>query len=62
METALSRVFLTVSVLTTPALLFMMLEKARLNPTNPRFKLPYEVGIFTLGLCIMLPASVSIFP
>lgn len=62
LETAMSRVFLTIGCLLSPSLAFFLLEKAKLKPSNPRFKMPYDVTVFALCLCVTLPISISIFP
>ena len=62
LETAISRVILTCSCLISPAIMFKALELAKLNPKNPKMKIPYELAVFTIGLGISLPASISIFP
>lgn len=62
LETALSRVALTVMCVNSPVVVFLALEKAGLAPTNPRFKLPYELAVFAFALGVALPLSISVFP
>ena len=61
-ETAWSRVFLSISCLMTPAVIFFIIEKLGRTPTRPMFKLPYEVSVFIFALMVGLPASISMFP
>lgn len=60
-ETAFSRVFLSISCLMTPAAIFYIVERMGKAPSK-RFKIPYEITIFLFALMINLPASVAMFP
>ena len=61
-ETAWSRVFLSISCLMTPALIFYAVEKAGRTPKTPATKIPYEVMVFLFALMVGLPSSIAIFP
>lgn len=61
LETACSRVFLSISCLMTPALIFYYVEKLGKTPKG-RMRIPFEVTVFLFALMINLPASVAIFP
>ena len=61
-ETAWSRVFLAVSCLTSPAIIFYLIERMGRTPTSRYFKLPYEIGVFVFALMVNLPASIAMFP
>lgn len=61
-ETAWSRVFLCISCLMSPAIIFYAFEKAGRTPKSPALKLPYEIGVFVFALMVGLPASIAMFP
>lgn len=61
-ETAYSRVFLSISCLMSPALLFYAVEKAGRTPKTPATRIPYEIAVFMLALMVGLPASIALFP
>ena len=61
-ETAWSRVFLSISCLMSPAMVFYMVEKAGRTPKTPATKIPYEIFVFVLALMVGLPASIAMFP
>lgn len=61
-ETAWSRVFLAVSCLTSPAIIFYLVEKMGRTPKSKAVKIPYEIGVFLFALMVNLPASIAMFP
>lgn len=61
-ETAWSRVFLSISCLMSPALIFYAFERAGKTPRSPAVKIPYEVVVFIFALMVGLPASIAMFP
>ncbi|CDW84214.1 sideroflexin [Stylonychia lemnae] len=60
-ETAFSRVFLSISCLMTPAFIFYAIDRLGKSPKG-KFKIPYEVGVFLFALMVNLPASIAMFP
>jgi hypothetical protein len=61
-ETAWSRVFLSISCLMSPALIFYAVERAGKTPKSPAVKIPYEVAVFLFALMVGLPSSIALFP
>jgi hypothetical protein len=46
----------------SPAMIFLLIEKMKMTPKTPIFRIPYEIGVFGVALLVFLPASISIFP
>lgn len=61
-ETAWSRVFLSISCLVNPVIIFYIVEKAGKAPRNKLIKIPYETAVILFGLMVGLPASIALFP
>jgi hypothetical protein len=61
-ETAWSRVFLAISCLMSPALIFYAVDSMGKTPKSARIKIPYEIGVFLFALMVNLPASIAMFP
>lgn len=62
METACSRVFLSISCLMSPALIFYLVEKIDKTPKGKLSKLLFETIVIIFALQVNLPASIAIFP
>ena len=62
METAFSRVFLSISCLMTPAFIFYAVDKMGRTPKSSVVKLGYETAIILFALMVNLPASIAMFP
>jgi hypothetical protein len=62
METATSRIFLSIGCLVTPAVIFYIFEKLGKYPKTPMFKMPFEIAVFLFALLGSLPLSIAIFP
>ena len=62
LETAWSRVYLAVSCLTCPAIIFYLVEKMGRTPRSRYLKMPYEIGVFLFALMVNLPCSIAMFP
>ena len=61
-ETARSRVFLSVSCLVSPAIIFYLVEKLRTTPKTKAIRVLYEIGVFLFALMVNLPVSIAMFP
>lgn len=62
LETAASRVFLSISCLMSPALIFYAFEVMKKTPKRPMYRIPYEITVFLVALMAFLPASIAMFP
>ena len=62
METAYSRIFLSMGCLMTPAVIFFGIDRLGRTPTQPKFKIPYEIAVFIFALMVALPGSIALFP
>lgn len=61
-ETASSRILLSIACLVSPAVIFYGIEKLGKTPKGPRGKMMMEVCVFTFSLMFALPISIALFP
>ncbi|CAB3997165.1 sideroflexin-5-like isoform X1 [Paramuricea clavata] len=61
-ETIITRVFLSGTVLCTPAFVMTALERTKFLRRNPRFTLPIQAIVCVLSFGIALPFAIALFP
>lgn len=62
LETGFSRVFLSISCLMSPAVIFYGVDIMKKTPKGKGTRLAFDVSVFLFSLMISLPASVALFP
>lgn len=61
-ETIITRLFLSGTVLCTPAFIMAVLEKTKFVRKNPRFMLPIQALVCVASFGIALPFTIALFP
>jgi tricarboxylate carrier len=61
-QVAISRVIITMPVLTIPPLIMGYLEKTKFISANPRLAIPLNIAVCALSLAAGVPTAIALFP